>query len=128
MPIALTPRSFLRALLIAGLLALFALGAALNFAPPAAMAADYARWGFPEPFHYVTSGMEATAAILLTRWTTRRAGAIIGGLVMLGALATLLLHGEYAHALAPLCVLIALGLCLYLDDKALEARWEGKVF
>jgi len=128
MSIALTPRSFLRTLIVAGLLALFALGAVVNFAPPAAMAADYARWGFPEHFHYLTSAMEATAALLVARRTTRLEGAIVGGLVMVGALGTLLLNGDYDHALAPLSALMALGLCLYLDEKALEARWEGKAF
>jgi len=128
MPIALTPRSALRALIVWGLLAFFVLGCIMNIAAPESVAADYARWGYPDWFHYVTGVFEGAAAMLLARQVTRRKGALLAALVMLGALATLLLNGEFGHALAPAILLIALGLCLYLDEKWLEARWEGKVF
>lgn len=128
MPIALTPRSCLRAFLIWGLLAFFTLGSAINLVTPDSIAADYARWGYPAWFPRVTGLLEAMAAMLLARQATRRRGAALAGLVMVGALATLLLNGDYGHATAPLIVLMALGLCLHLDEKWREARWEGKVF
>jgi hypothetical protein len=47
---------------------------------------------------------------------------------MASALLTLLAHGELTHALAPAIVLGALLICLKLDAKAREVRWECKVF
>jgi hypothetical protein len=46
--------------------------------------------------------MELTAAILLFRKTTRVSGALLGGTVMFAALVTVVIHGEYAHAVPPL--------------------------
>lgn len=128
MHIALTPRSCLRALIVTGLLAFFLLGGVVNLAAPAAMQDDYARWGFPDWFHLVTGTLELAGAALIARQKSRRTGALLCGTVMLGALATLLLNREFAHAVAPVGVMAALALSLYLDEKALEARWEGKLF
>lgn len=128
MQIALTPRSMLRGLVAWGLVAFFLVGGVVNIVPPESVTADYARWGFPDWFHHVTGMLELGAAFLLLRLSTRRAGALLAALVMAAALVTVLINGEYDHAVAPGVVLIALGLCLYLDEKALEARWEGKQF
>ncbi|MBV6670060.1 DoxX family protein [Xanthomonas euvesicatoria pv. alangii] len=69
-------------------------------------AAEYLRWGFPEWFHFVTGGLELSAALLIVFKQTRWWGACLGALIMLAALVTLITHGEYLHALAPLIVLI----------------------
>jgi len=128
MQIALTPRSLARSLIVWGLVAFFLVGAVGNIAAPEPIAAEYARWGYPDWFHHVTGLLELAAAPLLARQVTRRNGAMLAALVMVGALFTLLANGDFDHASAPVTVLVALGLCLYLDEKALEARWEGKTF
>jgi hypothetical protein len=128
MPQYLTPRSLLRGLILWALLCLFLLGGITNILQPEPIQLSYARWGYPDWLPYVAGLMELAAALLLMREKTRDLGVIIGGFVMGGALVTLLIHHEFAHALAPTTALIALPLSLYLDEKAREARWEGKAF
>jgi len=110
------PSSFLpisrRHSVIAWALALFFVAGGLgNLFPPARIVADYDRWGYPEWFHYVTASLELATASLIARRATRTIGLILGGCVMFSALATLLLHAEFVHAIMPVLVLIALGLC-----------------
>lgn len=94
--------------MLARLLALFfVVGAVYNIFAVGTIMQDYARWGYPAWFRYVTGGLELTAALLLARSATRFLGALLAGLVMLGAVATLVVHGEYTHAIAPLAVLAA---------------------
>jgi len=50
----------------------------------------------------VTGSLEITTAVLLTQARTRLWGSALGCTVMLAALATVILHGEYGHALPPL--------------------------
>lgn len=85
--------------------AFFLVGAIGNAFPSEGIAADYARWGYPDWFHYVTALLELAAALLLAYRPTRLAGAGVGSLVMLAAAATTLFHGEASHAIAPLVVL-----------------------
>jgi hypothetical protein len=63
---------------------------------------EYLRWGHPRWFHFVTGSLELTTAVLLARAQTRLWGAALGCTVMLAALATVTLHGEYGHGVAPL--------------------------
>lgn len=128
MQIAFTRRSLLRGLIAWTLVAFFLLGGIMNLLAPAPVQVDYERWGYPDWFHYLAGLLELTAAVLLSRQATRRAGAIVAAMVMAGALATLLLFGELGHALAPAAVLTGLALCLHLDGEALKARWEGRLF
>jgi uncharacterized membrane protein YphA (DoxX/SURF4 family) len=128
MQITLTPRAFFRSLIIWALVAFFIIGGVGNIFPPPAVQADYNRWGYPGWFHYITGILELTTAILIARETTRRIGAMLGGSVMASALVTLGINAELLHAAAPAAVLLLLSLCLLLDAKAREARWEGKVF
>ena len=85
----------------------FVVGAAGNFMAPPDIAADYARWGYPSFFHYVTAALEITTAGLLIFRRTRVTGALLGCVVMASAVATLVWHVEYLHALAPIVVLAA---------------------
>ncbi|MFA5629962.1 MAG: DoxX family protein [Porticoccaceae bacterium] len=88
------------------LAAFFLVGGIGNIFVSEQIAADYARWGYPDGFHYLTGILELAAAILLVFSVPLRLwGAALGAVVMVAALATLLLHGEYAHAVAPLAVL-----------------------
>jgi hypothetical protein len=52
----------------------------------------------------VTGSLELTTAVLLARAQTRLWGSALGCTVMLAALATATLHGEYGHGVAPLVV------------------------
>lgn len=87
------------------LAAFFLVGSVGNIILPPEVAADYARWGYPSWFHYVTGWLELIAAILLAIKALRFWGAALGSAVMVGAAGTVLLHGEFTHAVAPLVVL-----------------------
>jgi chromate transport protein ChrA len=87
------------------LAAFFLFGGIGNILAPEPIAADYRRWGYPDWFHFITGGLELVVAALLAVAATRFWGAALGCLVMSGAVATVALHGEYAHAIPPLVVL-----------------------
>jgi hypothetical protein len=128
MHISLTPRALLRMLIVWGLTAFFIIGGIGNIFPFPTVREDYARWGYPDGFRYLIGLTEFAAALLITTERTRPVAAAIGGFVMASALLTLLVHAEFAHMAAPVTVLIALFVCLRLDAKAREIRWECKVF
>lgn len=93
-------------LLAWALAAFFIAGGIGNIFVSAEIAQDYRRWGYPDWFHYVTGALELCTAILLIVARLRLGGVLLGGLVMLAAAGTVLLHGEYAHAIAPIIVLL----------------------
>jgi len=84
------------------LAAFFVVGSLINLVAPGSIYEEYLRWGYPHWFHFVTGSLELTAAILLIRAPTRLLGAALGGAVMLAALATVIVHGEYGRAVPPL--------------------------
>ena len=86
------------------LAAFFVVGSLTNIFAPGAIYEEYLRWGYPHWFHFVTGSLELTTAILLAREQTRLWGSALGCTVMLAALATVTLQGEYGHGLAPLVV------------------------
>ena len=109
--------------IFAWLLALFfVVGSSTNLFATEGILAEYRLWGYPDWFHYLTGTMELTSAILLAIARTRLFGVLLGGVVMVGAAATLLLHDEYAHALAPIVVLALLGLCGWRTIRAAEPK------
>ncbi|MFP3648112.1 DoxX family protein, partial [Paraburkholderia sp. SIMBA_054] len=77
-----------------------------NIVAPRSIFEEYLKWGYPHWFHFVTGSLELMTAVLLTRARTRLWGAALGCTVMLAALATVTVHGEYGHAVAPLVVAI----------------------
>lgn len=83
----------------------FVVGGVGNIVAPGPIAEEYARWGYPAWFHFVTGALELAAAGLIPRHATRWAGLALGAGVMLGAVATVLVHQEFMHALAPAIVL-----------------------
>lgn len=87
------------------LAAFFLIGAVANFNASEQVRSDYANWGYPDWFHYVTAALEFLTAVLLARGKTRLAGSALGAAVMLAAAMTLFMHGGYSHALVPLVVL-----------------------
>lgn len=86
------------------LAAFFVVGSLSNIFAPGSIYEEYLRWGYPRWFHFVTGSLELTTAILLFRAPTRVLGSALGFTVMLAALATVIVHGEYGHAIPPLVV------------------------
>jgi hypothetical protein len=86
------------------LAAFFVVGSLSNIFAPPSIYEEYLRWGYPRWFHFMTGSLELTTAVLLVRAQTRLWGSALGCTLMLAALATVTLHGEYEHAVAPLVV------------------------
>jgi hypothetical protein len=86
------------------LAAFFVVGSLSNIFAPGSIYEEYLRWGYPRWFHFVTGSLELTTAVLLAQARTRLWGAALGCTVMLAALATVTLHGEYGHGVPPLIV------------------------
>jgi len=91
------------------LAAFFLVGAYGNTFVTAEIAADYARWGYPQGFHYLTAICECATAVMLIPRPLRLYGSLLGSAVMLAATGTVVLYGEYPHAVPPLVVL---GVCV----------------
>jgi len=66
------------------------------------MVANFARWGYPEGSHFLIAAGEITAVTLLLIPRTAILGAGVLASLMLGAIGTHLMHGEFAMALVPL--------------------------
>lgn len=90
------------------LFAFFFVGAVRNWIGPTNVRNDYIRWGYPDWFHRVTAVLELLTSILLALASTRLWGVALGAGVMLAAIATLLRHNEYKHAMLPTTVLLVL--------------------
>jgi hypothetical protein len=86
------------------LAAFFVVGSLSNIFAPQSIMDEYLKWGYPRWFHFVTGSLELMTALLLARARTRLLGSALGCLVMLAALATVTLHGEYGHGVAPFVV------------------------
>lgn len=99
------------AILAWALAVLFAAGAALNWIAPLAIRQSYARWRYPDWFHYVTAMLELAAAVLLAVASTRSLGVALAALIMAAATLTLLRHREFGHAVLPALVLALALLC-----------------
>lgn len=106
-----------RQILAYGLVGFFIIGAAGNIMAPQTVTEEYARWGYPHWFHFVTGGLELTSALLMARPAWRIAGSLLGGCIMVSAIATVVFHGEYAHTIVPIAVLGLLMLSIYLHRK-----------
>lgn len=84
------------------LAAFFVVGSLSNILAPGSIYEEYLKWGYPSWFHVVTGSLELTTAALLLRAPSRLLGSALGCMVMLAALATVIIHGEYGHAVPPL--------------------------
>ncbi len=93
-------------LVLTGLLAaFFAFGGVANLIGPRTIVEDFVRWGYPRRFHLVTGALELVTAALLLSPMTRMAGAVLAICIMGAAVATLVFHREYGHALPALVVI-----------------------
>jgi hypothetical protein len=93
-----------RPVLAWALAAFFVAGSLGNLIAPRSIYEEYLKWGYPHWFHFVTGSLELTTAVLLARAPSRLGGAVLGLTVMCAALGTVVIHGEYRHAAAPLIV------------------------
>jgi hypothetical protein len=93
-----------RQVLPLALAAFFVVGSLSNLFAPRPIYEEYLAWGYPRWFHLVTGSLELTTALLLAWPRTRLFGSALGGAVMLGALTTVTLHGQYGRAAPPLVV------------------------
>lgn len=93
-----------RQVLPLALAAFFVVGSLSNIFAPGSIYEEYLKWGYPHWFHFVTGALELTAAILIFRAPSRLLGSALGGTVMFAALATVIIHGEYVHAVLPIVV------------------------
>jgi len=91
-----------RQVLPLALAAFFVVGSLSNIVAPGSIYEEYLAWGYPRWFHFVTGSLELTAAILLFPAPSRLVGAVLGCTVMFAAVATVIIHGEYGHAVPPL--------------------------
>lgn len=100
---------------LAWLLATFFLfGTAVNLRMPENVRQDYARWGYPGWFHYVTAVLELATAIMLLFPVARPLGALLGIGIMAAAAGTVLIHREYKHAVLPSLIFFLLGLLWWM--------------
>lgn len=95
-----------RQVLPLALAAFFVVGSLSNIFAPGSIYQEYLKWGYPRWFHFVTGTLELTTAILLFRAQSRLLGAALGCTVMFAAVATVIIHGEYGHAVPPLVAAI----------------------
>ncbi len=72
------------------------------------MVANFAAWGFPGWFLYVTGTIEVVSAVLLLIPRTALIGTVLLICTMIGALLTHLTHGQAAMIGAPLVLLLLL--------------------
>ncbi|MGE3466659.1 MAG: DoxX family protein [Pyrinomonadaceae bacterium] len=80
----------------------------------AEVTANFARWGFPSFMQYIIGFFEVAGAIGLL--IPRLAGLAASGLIliMMGALGTHLMHGEFDMAPVPVAVSLLLGIVAYV--------------
>ena len=99
------------------LAAFFVIGAFANLFPSVQTAENYARWGYPVWFHYVTGVLELITVFMLISSKTRIIGILLVVGIMVSAIATVLFHGETGHALLPFIVLCVAAALAFVSMK-----------
>lgn len=87
---------------------LFAVAGIVNLARPGAVKRDFARWGYPAWFQLLCGAIELFSAALLIGQSTRVLGLMLAGVIMIGALFTLIRNREPFRHLAPALIFAAL--------------------
>lgn len=83
------------------LVAAFAAAGLINAIGRPAGKSDFARWGYPPWWCYVTGALEIGAAVLIALPASRQAGLVLGAVIIAAAIVTVARHREVSH-LAPL--------------------------
>ncbi|MBR0758604.1 DoxX family protein [Bradyrhizobium jicamae] len=68
---------------------------------------DFARWGYPRWWHFLTGGLEIMCAALIALPASRMIGLALGAVIIAAAVLTVLRHRDFSH-LIPLGVFAAL--------------------
>jgi hypothetical protein len=68
---------------------------------------DFARWGYPRWWSFVTGGLEIMSAVLIALPVSRIVGLTLGAGIIGAAVLTVLRHRDFWH-LVPLSVFVAL--------------------
>ncbi len=105
--------------LTALLAAMFLFAGGLKLADPAKAGGMFQHYGYPPWFALVTGAMEVTGALLLLVPPVAWAGAVLVGIVAIGATATHLTHAEASHAPVPLVLLVIAAVVFYLRREGL---------
>ena len=90
------------------LAALFAVAGAINLAGLGPVKRDFARWGYPTWVRLLCGALELSSAGFLLAQQTRLLGQALAGVVMIGALFTLVRNREPFRHLAPALIFSAL--------------------
>ena len=102
-------------ILVMVLTALFAVSGVINLAGLGPVKRDFARWGYPTWLRLLCGALELSSAGFLLGQQTRLLGLAIAGVVMIGALFTLVRNREPFRHLAPALIFSALVvLCVVL--------------
>ena len=105
--------SLIPTILTVALAVIFVVADIINIMGRGTVKTDFARWGFPDGSNVVCGGLELVGAALLLLPSTRFWGLALLGMIMVGAIFSLLRYREPISHLAP-----ALGIATLL---ALEA-------
>ena len=68
---------------------------------------DFARWGYPRWWSFLTGGLEIMCAVLIALPASRIVGLALGAVTVAAAVLTVLCHRDFAH-LVPLGVFVVL--------------------
>ena len=105
-------------ILTAALAVIFVVAGIINIMGRGTVKPDFARWGFPDGFNIVCGGLELVGSALLVLPSTRIWGLALLGMIMTGAIFSLLRYREPISHLAPAVGIAAL---LALDAIAFSA-------
>ncbi len=111
---------------VAGLLAIAFVGAgAMKLSGAPEMVANFARWGFPDGFVYVTGGIEVLGGLLLLLPRTSPVGVALMIPTMLGAILTHVVAAEFGAIVPPTVLLGLVALLGYLRRDQFRALMPG---
>ena len=68
---------------------------------------NFARWGYPRWWSFLTGGLEIMSAVLIALPASRIVGLALGAAIIAAAVLTVLRHRDFSH-LVPLGVFVAL--------------------
>jgi len=123
-PVATGKMVFVRMLTVV-LATFFLLAGSIKLDPSPEAVVRFVRWGYPEWFLYLVGAMEMGGAIALLIPRVAGVGALLLGVIMVGATLTHLLHDEMAAVPVPLVLLALLAFVVYVKrDAVLALIWH----
>ncbi|NTZ64120.1 DoxX family protein [Agrobacterium tumefaciens] len=102
------------------LAAFFIIGGGANILAPGPIRAEFFRWGFPGWFHFLVGALELAAAAMLIIPGWRTGGLILAAATMVSAIAVVLYHREYGHALIPVVALTITGVTAWVSRSTMQ--------